>query len=412
MSDRFHDRLTQELAAWAREGIITEEQRARLAARSVGNEAPSRFVAIMSLIGGALVTAGLALVIAHNWDRLTDWTKIAGLIALMTGFYAGGFELKTRGYGRTGESLLMIGAALFLCGIALVGQIYHLNARPPNAVLLWVAAILPVAYLVRSAPVLFLGLAGTLIWIGWEFSTGDSLFYLGCGPAPQWRFWDQCASFGMQEVGVAIGAALTAAGAFHRRTFGGFQRVFESVGLLVTGFCLYLLGFTRELWKGQGSPGFGELPVAPIILWALAAALLVLAAARHLPAEPPRPRRMMEAAALAAVVFSAAPPILGRLGYAGVDTLLTLTLLFWVLLFAVSLVWISCGVRWQKPGWISIGLFFIGLTIITRYFDVLGSRLDQGLFYILGGVLILALSLILERQRRKLLGRFDERSGS
>jgi uncharacterized membrane protein len=410
MSDRFHTRLSSELAAWVREGIITEEQRERIAARGRETEAPSRFVAIMSLVGGALLTAGLALVIAHNWDRLTDWTKIAALVVLMTGAYAGGFELKSSGYGRTGESLLMIGAGLFLCGIALVGQIYHLNERPSGAVLLWVVAILPVAYLVRSAPVLLLGVSGTLIWIGWESSLSDSFLYLGCHRWRGWELGDECVWFAMQQVGVAVGAALTAVGALHRGGLRGFKRVFESTGLLVMGASLYALGFTRLWWK-HSERGLGDLPLAPVLGWAFAAALLIAAAWRHLPPQPPRPRGSLTAAMLGAVLLAAAPTLLGRMGYGGSDARLGLTLLFWVMQFVLGFLWIACGVRWRKPGWLSIGLLFIGLTIVTRYFDVLGSRLDQGLFYILGGILILTLSLILERQRRRLLARLERGVG-
>ena len=37
----------------------------------------------------------------------------------------------------------LLGSGMFLANIALIGQVYHLSSRPPNAILLWLAGIIP-----------------------------------------------------------------------------------------------------------------------------------------------------------------------------------------------------------------------------------------------------------------------------
>jgi len=39
---------------------------------------------------------------------------------------------------------------MFLANIALVGQIYHLSSRPPNAILLWLGGIIALPWILRS----------------------------------------------------------------------------------------------------------------------------------------------------------------------------------------------------------------------------------------------------------------------
>ncbi len=93
---------------------------------------------------GRCCVVGISLIIKSNWEQIGDWVKIVGLVVLLTGSYALGYRLKVAPgrYPRTGDACLMAGAVLFLLGIALVSQIFHIDSRPANGVLLWWAASL------------------------------------------------------------------------------------------------------------------------------------------------------------------------------------------------------------------------------------------------------------------------------
>ncbi|HEU4402339.1 MAG TPA: DUF2157 domain-containing protein [Candidatus Polarisedimenticolia bacterium] len=407
MKDNFGTHLVREIETWVREGLVTAEQGERLAARYRMGGTPSRLIGVITLIGGGLIASGLALVIANNWERLSDWTKIVGLLLLMIGFYAGGFEARGRGFARSGDALLMIGAALFLCGIALVAQIFHLNSRPPNGVLLWLVAIVPIAYMLRSGPILFLAILGTLAWITLEAGTPDSLLYLGGSRnAPGlWFIFDVLFGnwTGLMGLQVATGVALIAGGALHRGAFKKFQRVFDMPGLLLFGAGLYWLTFLRHQHDFYGASLVR--PVQPVLLFAILGTVLAGLAWRNYPALPPRTRDVQVGTLIVGIAFVLPPVLMDILGARDLLFGETYSLLLAIYLLGASIAFISAGVRWERPGWVNLGLCFVGLNIITRYFDLLGSRLEGGLLFISGGVLMLFIGVVLEKQRRRLMRR-------
>ncbi len=410
MKDGFSARLTREIEAWVREGLVTPAQGERIAARYPVAGAPSRLIAIITLIGGALIASGLGLVIAHNWERLSDWTKIGGLLVLLAGFYAGGFELRERGFARAGDALLMTGAALFLCGIALVAQVFHLNSRPPNGVLLWIAGILPVAYLLRSGPVLFLAVTGALVWIGMEAASPDSLLYMGgservfgaIDPFSNWVGW--------MALAVAIGTALVAAGVLHQGRYGKFERVFDFLGLLLFGGGLYFLTFLRH--NGGTPEHWIGFPVAPPLLFGALGGVLTALAWKNDPTAPPRTRAFHAGTLLGGIIMALAATLAGSFGARGVVFDEAYSFLCAVFLLAGSISFIAAGVGWDRPRWVNLGLCFVGLNIVSRYFDLVGTMLEGGMLFITGGALILFIGVVLEKQRRRLMRQMAAAGGA
>ena len=96
--------------------------------------------------------------------------KIAAGLLLMLGFHAGGWWLReVQGkYRKTGEALHLIGSCLFLANIALIGQIYNIVSRPPNAFLLWWIGIAALPWLLRSKAQHVLLLIAFGVWFGFE----------------------------------------------------------------------------------------------------------------------------------------------------------------------------------------------------------------------------------------------------
>jgi uncharacterized membrane protein len=120
-------------------GLITDQQRQQIIEHFQLKEESSRFMIIISFLGAVLVAAGIVLLIAANWEEIPVGVKIVVGILLMLGAHAGGWYLREvqQRYCKTGEALHLLGAVLFLGNIALIGQIYHLSSRTPNAFLLW-----------------------------------------------------------------------------------------------------------------------------------------------------------------------------------------------------------------------------------------------------------------------------------
>jgi uncharacterized membrane protein len=75
--------------------------------------------------------------------------------------------------------LHLVGSGLFLANIALIGQIYHLSSRPPNAILLWWAGIAALPWLLRSKAQHILCLLAFGVWFGMEVNDRSSLIFFG-----------------------------------------------------------------------------------------------------------------------------------------------------------------------------------------------------------------------------------------
>jgi uncharacterized membrane protein len=148
MAPSFAHRLRDEAPRWVRGGVISAQQAEAILARYPASAAWfSRPIGIFSLLGGALLVAATALLVAHNWHEIPRWIKLGGLVALMLAAYAAGLGLRARGYDKLAAGLFVLGGGLVLVGIALIGQIYNLSGRQSDAVLLWWVLILPADYL-------------------------------------------------------------------------------------------------------------------------------------------------------------------------------------------------------------------------------------------------------------------------
>lgn len=121
MAERFATRLSREIH-WVREDLLSPGQAERILAPYAARPPLfSRPIVLLSLIGVALIAAGIALVVAHNWDETHRWAKVGGLVTLLGAAQLSGLSLRERDYSRVGEGLLVIGTGLPLAGIAFAG---------------------------------------------------------------------------------------------------------------------------------------------------------------------------------------------------------------------------------------------------------------------------------------------------
>ncbi|MFZ1058239.1 MAG: DUF2157 domain-containing protein, partial [Candidatus Rokuibacteriota bacterium] len=115
MADRFATRLAAEIRNWVGDNLISAAQGEQILARYPADAAWfSRPIVLFSLIGGALIASGIALVVAHNWEGIHRWVKLGGVVVLMGIAYWSGLALRDRDYPRLGDGLLVIGGSLLL----------------------------------------------------------------------------------------------------------------------------------------------------------------------------------------------------------------------------------------------------------------------------------------------------------
>ena len=343
-----------------------------------------------------LITAGIILLISAHWNEIPRGVKIAGGIALMLGFHAGGWwsARGPRKYRKTGEALHLIGSGLFLANIALLGQIYNIVSRPPNAFLLWWIGIAALPWLLRSKAQHVLLLLAFGIWFGLEVNERGS--------------WIYCGDDGRQLLLYALlGLIYLGAGWLLRRgAFAEFAGVTEKFGLLA--FLDFLLpadleGFLRQLGKLRNPKMDFSLRSA----WSRCVPLAV--GIKNLRALTAQWRWTWFAALFGMMIFMATvwfgcgnsiiPPARAIYYWGESWSYLIGTLA----LFVFCLLQIQVGLQERSPFLVNLGVVFIALDIIAAYFDLFGSMARTGLMFLISGIFLIVFGVYLEKKRRKLM---------
>jgi uncharacterized membrane protein len=370
-------------------GLITDEQRQRIVAHFGLKEDSNRFLVIISFVGAVLVAAGIALLIASNWDAIPRGVKLATGLALMLGAHGAGWWLREvrRDYRKTGEALHLIGSLLFLANIALVGQIYHISTRAPNAFLLWWAGIAALPWLLRSEVQHLLALLAFGIWFGAEVNEPNSLIAL--------REESQVLGYAL------LGLVYFGFGCVLRRSgFASFGKVTEWLGILA------LLVFSYPLtWQGFLSGFHQRAASAPWILPVLAVVAVILVALGARNFELDRQWRwtwaltLTVAAGLLVAAFHAPhEQIWGwHNNLSPVNALAALTL------FVFCLLQIQVGLQERSAFLVNLGIAFIALDIIAAYIGLFGTMAQTGFMFVVSGVFLIVFGVYLEKKRRALM---------
>ncbi len=385
-------------------GLITDEQQHQINDHFKLKEDANRFLAIISFVGAILVAAGIVLLIAANWDAIPRGVKLAVGLVLMLGAHGAGWWLREpplspsdgervsegRGRGRypkTGEALHLAGALLFLGNIALVGQIYHLVSRPPNAFLLWWAGIAALPWLLRSEVLHLLALLAFGIWFGTEINQDDSVI----------RLRDECQVLAYALLGlVYAGMGLV----LRRSAYASFAKVTERFGLLallVFAFPLTWRGFLDD-YHHAVTGSYWILPALAVV-----ATAMVACGAKNL--ELDRQWRwtwglaLAVAAGLLAVAFFAPHErVWGwHREFTPVNAGAALAL------FTFCLLQIQVGLQERSTFLVNLGVVFIALDIIAAYIGLFGTMAFTGMMFVVSGVFLIVFGVYLEKKRRTLM---------
>ena len=64
---------------------------------------------------------------------------------------------------------------------------------------------------------------------------------------------------------------------------------------------------------------------------------------------------------------------------------------------------IYLGINRREKAYISLGVVFLAIDVIARYFDFFFELMPRSLFFMGGGVLLLGGGVLIEKQRKKLI---------
>lgn len=168
--DRSHYRklLEADLARWLEKGWIGTEGAGHIRAElAAAPRAASRLPALFAGIGTICLALAVAAFVAANWEAIPRPAKLAGIAVLLVG--AHGFAAAMAARGRTGIADLatMFATLVFVSGLSLVGQMYHLPVDWAGGALLIAAGALAAAWICGSRASLVVGAIAAITWLAW-----------------------------------------------------------------------------------------------------------------------------------------------------------------------------------------------------------------------------------------------------
>jgi uncharacterized membrane protein len=401
----FRGEFEAQSSEWVRDGVISSEQREAIIARLP--DPPEgllarRLVPGLTILGAVVVVLGLVLMVSANWDEIPRMTKLVTGVILLAGLQGAGYWV---GFGpparrNTGIALMFVGSGIFLANLALITQQYNVEPNPSRLILLaWLLGLAGMPYLAGSR-LFALASAGTLmVGLGVEAAREGSPLELGAVAGL------------LMFVGVGVG--VLAYGAGHRLSrYASLAAPIEFAGAGVVLGLLYMLGFYRH-YDGGEEVAY-EAAWAPWFLIGIPAlALLAVVAAwlwRDRPGIEDRSAWSIAAGATATgALLAYVVLVLALANPSGFEEprRIVWTIGFWLasILLAAIIIWL--GAVFRRAWWTNSALAFLGLFVITRYFDTFGSYTQTGVLFAGAGLLLLVVAFVLERSRRFLTTRVE-----
>jgi len=171
MFDSFYrKRLRQDLETWQSKGWVSPDSAASILADQDGDDTASRLPLILGGIGAVCVALAVAAFVAANWEAIGKAPKLLGIAVLITTGHGLAARWATR--GRTGLADLATGFAtlVFIAGIALVGQMFHLPANWAAGSLIVCLGALAASWLGASRTAL---LVAAIAAVSWQIGRGE-----------------------------------------------------------------------------------------------------------------------------------------------------------------------------------------------------------------------------------------------
>ncbi|MDO0825065.1 DUF2157 domain-containing protein [Desulfosporosinus nitroreducens] len=140
--------VNKELNYFESSGLITGEQKIGIL-ETYEIKGGLNFIQVVVTIGAILVGLGVLSFIASNWDGISHFIKLLIIFCAFGGVNLAGYML-TENNPRTGRSLIYLGTLVYGAGIFLIGQMYNFGGEFPTAFLLWSIGVLPLAFQLKD----------------------------------------------------------------------------------------------------------------------------------------------------------------------------------------------------------------------------------------------------------------------
>ncbi|MGE0725711.1 MAG: DUF2157 domain-containing protein [Alphaproteobacteria bacterium] len=411
MFDRYYQRrLAGDLDEWVRNGWVAPDDAHAIRAHVEGGSGRSRLPAVLGLLGALMIAAGVFAFVAANWEGMPRPFRVALIFLLLGGALAGAWGFARRGLHRSADSATTLATLVYGGGIALIGQMYHLPADWPAGSLAVAIGALAAAFLGRSQGALVVACAALGAWTFGRMMDAPTGAHLAFWPAFAVAAWLAASRAGplsrhavvlllaghlgvwlvsmpLRDIGgasaewsraaIAIGLAggFTAVGATLARISPAFGLTFTHWSAWAFAGMLSLIHLVA--YEG-GLPRGGPLAAIALAVLGVAAllALAQVAAARD--------RRMAGLLAAALLVGIALPLVLTAAPADGARAVAS------VMVLGAIVCLIAAGLLAGSTPVAAAGYTAFGGAVLLLLHRTVGTLLDQSLFFLAAGLLLIA----------------------
>lgn len=390
----------EQIERWLKEGTITQEQAQKMLAdisEHKKERSSNKLIIALSTIGAILLGIGVILFVASNWQEMANITKVLILLSSTGLAYYLGYVLRYQRQTlvKVGASLIFLSALLFGADIFLIAQIYQISANSHTLVLIWLIGILPLVYALKTEPIAGLSSLLFFIWIG--------LFVF-----KNMNFGDISRDFiGLPILYLVSGILLFGIGGLHYffADLKAVARIFRITAIKVALLSLFLLTFKffsggdygGFFYFGKGMQFSTQFSTWFVLFSVLAIIFIVI-------------NQMFNPSQSDTFVFE---------GYTSLGLVVVVliffffppktniyTILFNLILAGIILMFLFIGYRREDMKLVNIGMTYLWIFVVARYFDFFWKLLPRSLFFMVGGLILVLGGVALERKRRQLKQKF------
>lgn len=343
----YKKRLTRDVERWTANGWLAPGGGAKILDELSRSRPTVGLASALGVLASVLLGFAVMSFVAAHWQEMSRASRLGMLAALIMAGYATAGWLWSRRAEKLADAAILFGCAAFGASIMLVSQMFHIEGRPPDGVLLWMLGTAIAGVVLRSNATLAFALVLAAAW---------SVMETGERTTPHWPFLIPWA---------LLAAAFT------------WQRWRPGLHLSALTLSVFVVALGYQLSDGH----------AHGLVAAIGAAVALAAVGLS--------RLDLNYQSVTEPVFSYG---LGA-AYAGlfalqfIESADTTTV---IVLGAISLVAllaaISYGLMTHNPGAIWLGYIGFSIEILALYWKTIGSILGTSVFFLIAGLLVAALA--------------------
>jgi uncharacterized membrane protein len=382
------------LALWEQANLLDKskaEELARYLEKHSPHDGWSRAVKVFSVLGAVIAGLGIILFVASHWSGMGPLLRVITLFISYGAVIALAALTEQRGYGRVASALWLLATLSLGANIFLLGQIFNFSLTFWQGPFLWMLGALAMGYATQSRLHAWLVIPLAILTLGW-LGGGRGWF-----SDDQWEFLYQ--PWGLKPLFSILGLGLICLGLLAQRSqgwrFAGATWLIW--GTLLVAIPLVLSTIHPELFEFllamEGSPKQW------MIILSVAALLILAVLYGHFDA-----RQNWRVLAIV-TVFLLAIYAFNALGYSDALENRFIFLAYAISVLALSILLIWSAVMASNTWLVNLGIASAALLILIQYFSWSLQLLDRSIAFILGGFVLIALSIGVEKKRRELLSR-------